>query len=97
MASCVTGENKTLEKVSALLKEEKGAEAQQLFREIPEAISVEYLLVKGELEQKFQQWGKAYNSFNRVLELDPLNTQAKTRLEMIESIFNYFRPDQFNP
>jgi tetratricopeptide (TPR) repeat protein len=86
-----------LEKVRELLRAEKAAEAQRLFAEIAEESSVEYLLVKGELEQKFQQWGKAHNSFTRVLEIDPSNTQAKTRLEMIKGILGFFNPDQFNP
>ena len=86
-----------LEKVSELLRAEKAAEAQELFDVIPVADSIDYLLIKGELEQKFQEWGKAYNSFGKVLEIDPLNTEAKTRLEMIKGIMNFFNPDQFNP
>lgn len=89
--------NTTLDKVSELLRKEKAAEAQQLFAGISEVNSVEYLLVKGELDQKFQQWGRACNSFTRVLEIDPSNEQAKTRLEMIKSILSFFNPDQFNP
>lgn len=89
--------NATLEKVSELMRAEKAAEAQQLFNEIPEEHSVDYLLVKGELEQKFQQWGKAHNAFTSVLEIDPSNTQAQTRLEMIKNILGFFNPDQFNP
>ncbi|MGE0019971.1 MAG: hypothetical protein AB7S72_09910 [Draconibacterium sp.] len=87
----------TLEKVKELLRLEKAAEARGLFDEIPASESVEYLLIKGELEQKFQEWGKAQNSFGKVLEIDPLNTEAKTRLEMIKGIMNFFNPDQFNP
>ncbi|HCE58776.1 MAG TPA: hypothetical protein DER09_13355 [Prolixibacteraceae bacterium] len=86
-----------LKNVSELLRAEKAADARKLFDEIPFGNNIEYLLVKGELEQKFQEWGKAYNSFGKVLEIDPLNTEAKTRLEMINGILNYFSPDQFNP
>jgi hypothetical protein len=89
--------NTALEKVMELLRAEKAAEAQKLFDEIQVADNVDYLLVEGELEQKFQHWGKAYNSFGKVLEIDPLNTEAKTRLEMIKGILNFFSPDQFNP
>lgn len=89
--------NAALEKVSELLRMEKAKEARNLFDEIQEMNSVDYLLVKGELEQKFQEWGKAYNSFGKVLEIDPLNTEAKTRLEIIKGILNFFSPDQFNP
>jgi len=86
-----------LEIVSELLWAEKAEEAQRLFSEITEVNSVEYLFVRGELEQKFQQWGRAQNSFARVLEIDPSNQQAKTRIEMIKSILSFFNPDQFNP
>lgn len=89
--------NTALEKVRELLRLEKATEARSLFDEIQEMNSVDYLLVKGELEQKFQEWGKAYNSFGKVLEIDPLNTEAKIRLEMIKGILNFFSPDQFNP
>jgi hypothetical protein len=79
------------------MRAEKAAEAQRLFAEIAEESSVEYLLVKGQLEQKFQHWGKACNSFAKVLEIDPFNKEAKARLEMIKGILNFFSPDQFNP
>lgn len=87
----------TLKKVSALLKAEKADEARLMFENIIPVDSVEYLLVKGELEQKFQHWGKAYNSFAKVLEKEPLNAEAKTRSEMIKGILGFFNPDQFNP
>lgn len=86
-----------LEKVRELLRLEKATEARSLFDKISEPENVEYLLIKGELEQKFQEWGKAQNSFGKVLEIDPLNTEAKTRLEIIKGIMNFFNPDQFNP
>ncbi len=86
-----------LEKVRELLSLEKATEARSLFDKISEPENVEYLLIKGELEQKFQEWGKAQNSFGKVLEIDPLNTEAKTRLEMIKGIMNFFNPNQFNP
>lgn len=89
--------NTALEKVKELLQNEKAAEAQQLFNGIPVVDSIDYLLIKGVLEQKFQHWGKAYNSFTNVLEKDPLNVDAKTRLEMIKGILNFFNPDQLNP
>jgi len=89
--------NNELKKVNELLLSEKAVEARQLFDTITEVSSVEYLLVKGELEQKFQQWGKAHNSFTKVLEIDPSNQQAQTRLAMIKSILGFFNPDQFNP
>jgi tetratricopeptide (TPR) repeat protein len=97
MGSSVKGLNTGLEKVKELLRAERAAEAQKLFDEILVAENVDYLLVKGELEQKFQHWGKAYNSFGKVLEIDPLNTEAKIRMEMVEGILNFFSPDQFNP
>jgi len=59
--------------------------------------SVELYFLLGEIYSKKQQWGKAVNQFRKVLDLDPENKEAETRIKMISSIFNFFNPDQFNP
>jgi len=59
--------------------------------------SVELYSLLGEIYSKKQQWGKSLNQFRKVLDLDPKNKEAETRIKMISSIFNFFNPDQFNP
>jgi len=86
-----------LEKVRVLLKNEKAAEAKEVFDSIHAFRSVDYYLVKGSVEQKFQQWGEAINAYNNVLGIDPDNEEAKNNLHLIQNILNFWNPDQFNP
>jgi hypothetical protein len=86
-----------LNRVLQLIGEEKSKEAQILFNEIIPDETVEYSMVLGKLEQKFQNWGKALNAFGKVLRLDPENTEAKNRIKMIQSILNFWNPEMFNP
>lgn len=86
-----------LEKVCNLLKLEKADEAKTLFITIEEQNTPEFYLVKGVLEQKYQNWGEAINAFNRVLEFDSENEEAKNNLHLIQNILNFWNPDMFNP
>lgn len=86
-----------LEHVSELLKAEKASEARERFNEITETNSVEYFLLKGKLEQKFQNWGDAANAFTRVLEIEPQHNEAQNRLQIIKGILNFWNPEMFNP
>jgi len=86
-----------LDKVRVLLKNEKAAEAKEAFDSINAFNSVDYYLVKGSVEQKFQQWGEAINAYNNVLGIDPDNEEAKNNLHLIQNILNFWNPDQFNP
>lgn len=89
--------NESLNLVLELIQAEKANEAQQAFNEIAPAETVEYYLVKGKLEQKFQNWGKAINSFTKVIEIEPDNIEAQNHLYMIKSILNFWNPEMFNP
>lgn len=80
-----------------LLKVEKAGEAQKLFSEIKPVETVEYWMVQGTLEQKFQNWGKAINAFSKVIEFDPGNSEAQNNLHLIHSILNFWNPEMFNP
>ena len=86
-----------LEKVVKLLESENAKEAQTLFFEIIPEETVEYLIVKGKLEQKFQNWGDAINAFSKVIEIEPENIEAKNNLQLIQNILNFWNPDMFNP
>jgi len=51
----------------------------------------------GQIHYRRQQWGRAINSFQRVLELDPAYPGAKEQIQMANAILEYFTPDMFNP
>jgi tetratricopeptide (TPR) repeat protein len=86
-----------LNRVLELIHDEKPKEAQLIFNDIVPEESIEYLMVKGKLEQKFQNWGKAINAFSKVTELDPENIEAQNRLHVIQNILNFWNPEMFNP
>ena len=86
-----------LTRVLELIRIEKSNEAQKIFNEIVPAETVEYLMVKGKLEQKFQNWGKAINAYSKVIELEPENTEAQNHLHLIQNILNFWNPEMFNP
>ena len=79
------------------LLNEDSSKAKELFQEIEPADTVEYFMVKGLLEQKFQQWGAAINTFQKVLELDPNYVEAQNHIQIIQSILNFWNPETFNP
>jgi tetratricopeptide (TPR) repeat protein len=89
--------NENLNRVLELIRAEKANEAQKIFNEIIPSESVEYLMVKGKLEQKFQNWGKAINAFSKVIELEPENLEAQNHLYLIQHILNFWNPEMFNP
>ena len=80
-----------------LIQAEKSNEALKKFDEIVPSETAEYFMVKGKLEQKFQNWGKAINAFSKVIELDPDNQEAKNHLSIIKGILNFWNPEMFNP
>jgi len=89
--------NEKLTRVLELIRTEKANEAQKVFNEIIPAETVEYYTVKGKVEQKFQNWGKAINAYSKVLELEPENIEARNHLQLIQNILNFWNPEMFNP
>lgn len=86
-----------LKRTLELIKAEKANEALKIFNEIIPLETVEYYMVKGKLEQKFQNWGGAMNAFSKVVELDPTNVEAQNHLGIINGILNFWNPEMFNP
>lgn len=86
-----------LKQIQDLLKLEKAQDARKLFELMEPTSEVEYFQVKGEIAQKFQNWGDAINAFTMVLEIDPENAEAKNNLHLIQNILNFWNPDMFNP
>jgi hypothetical protein len=89
--------NENLNRILELIHNEKAAEAQKVFNEIVPSETVEYLMIKGKLEQKFQNWGNAINAFSKVIELEPDNIEAQNHLRLIQNILNFWNPEMFNP
>jgi tetratricopeptide (TPR) repeat protein len=89
--------NEKLNQVLELIHAEKAIEAQLVFNEITPAETADYFMVKGKLEQKFQNWGKAINAYIKVIELEPENTEAQNSLHLIQNILNFWNPEMFNP
>jgi len=58
---------------------------------------IQALNLRGRIHYKMQNWGNAMNDYSAVLELYPLNPEAKLGLAMARSILGYFTPDMFNP
>jgi hypothetical protein len=83
--------------VLELIRAEKSIEAQKVFNEVVPLETVEYFMVKGKLEQKFQNWGKAINAFSKVVEIEPGNIEAQNHLHLIQNILNFWNPEMFNP
>lgn len=55
------------------------------------------LQLRGHIFYKMQRWGDAMNDFTSVLEIEPDNAEAKSKLELARNILGYFTPDMFNP
>lgn len=89
--------NEKLSMVLELIRAEKSIEAQKVFNEVVPSETVEYFMVKGKLEQKFQNWGQAINAFSKVVELEPGNIEAQNHLHLIQNILNFWNPEMFNP
>ena len=87
----------SLKVIENLLKTEKAEQARNLFEKLDEQNTVRYFLLKGNIEQKYQNWGEAINAFNHVLDIDPENTEAANNLHLIKNILNFWNPDLLNP
>lgn len=54
-------------------------------------------LKRGTCQYRSGSWGDAINDFNRCLELDPENTEAKQLKDMVYEILQYRYTDIYNP
>lgn len=87
------------EKIRQLVLQNKFDEAlEMLNKQISASPSdVIALQLRGHIFYKMQQWGDAMNDFTSVLEIEPDNAEAKSKLELARNILGYFTPDMFNP
>lgn len=86
-----------LKRIELLLLNEKALEAKEEFNTLEPRESAAYYLLKGKIEQKFQQWGEALNAYHHVLELEPENREADNNIHFIQNILNFWNPEMFNP
>lgn len=57
---------------------------------------VELYMKSGKLYQSISQTDMAINNFNKVLEFDPGNVEAKSYLEYIYGILDYYYKETYN-
>jgi len=86
-----------LREISELLDAGKIEEAKKIFESVAVNDSSEYWLLKGKMEQKFQNWSAALNAYLKVQELDEENEEAKNSIQVIQNILNFWNPEMFNP
>ena len=90
-------QSEELNRIKIYIDTERAKEAKKMFLELEPEETVDYFMVKGQLEQKFQNWGEAINAYNKVLDFDAKNEEAKNNLHLIQNILNFWNPDMFNP
>ena len=88
-----------IEKIDRLMQEGNLQEAERLTGEAlnvnSENAGLHFRM--GQIHYRKQEWGKAINQFQQVLELDPSWPGAKEQIQMAQAILGYFTPDMFNP
>ncbi len=79
---------KQLNEAIALFEKYRLQEAQQILEYLvaEDDKNIDALLVLGKIHIRTQQYGDAINCFNRVLELEETNSEAKTNLVIIKGI-----------
>lgn len=55
------------------------------------------LAVRGKLHYRLGEWGNALNDFNRILQLDPENAEARQYVGMAQEILAFRYTDIYNP
>ena len=83
--------------IHELLEAGKPEDARAAFNHLAAENTADYWLLKGKIEQKFQNWGNALNAFSRALELDENNEEARNNMHVIQNTLNFWNPEMFNP
>ena len=89
-------ESSILSEVRKKLESGDIANAEKLLEEFQGEKDKSFWLISGEVLMKQQKWGPAINAFHKVLDADPDCKKAKTNIEIIENILNFWNPDMFN-
>jgi hypothetical protein len=86
-----------LSKAENLLHSNELKEAENLLSSINGEEEPGFWFLKGLLNQKTHQWGKAINYYNKCLDLDPSHPKAAAGIEICRSILNFWNPSLYNP
>ncbi|KOH45172.1 tetratricopeptide repeat protein [Sunxiuqinia dokdonensis] len=87
--------NDIKKQVQANQLQEAAQQIDHLLQQQPDFAELHF--IQGQIFFKQQQWGRAINAYNRVLELEPNHPNAQSQIDMANSILGYFTPDMFNP
>jgi hypothetical protein len=83
-------------KIKSIFENGEIEEAGGLLESFDGEKDVNFWLLKGSINQKKQLWGKAINDFQKALELDAENKEAKTKVEMVKNILGFWNPEMYN-
>ena len=88
-----------LREAKQLFEQNELEKALQILNELiaKNGTDIQALNLRGRIYYKMQKWGNAMNDYATVLEIDPVNAEAKSGLAMAGNILGYFTPDMFNP
>lgn len=89
----------SLAKASEYFKKEEIDKAMDIYAAIIEkdAKNVEALLGCGKIWQKRGDFKNALNYYYKVIEVEADNTVARTSIEMLNGILNFYNKDMYNP
>ena len=59
--------------------------------------NVDFLLQRGQLHYRRNDWGAAINDFNRILKINPQHQEAHQLLDMVQEILSFRYKDIYNP
>lgn len=78
----------SLQEAIKRFKEYRLDEAQEIFEKIIQGdeTNLEALLYLGKIHQRTQNYGEAMNCYNKVMEIEPDNMDAKTGMQLIKNI-----------
>lgn len=91
--------NEAFKRITGLYESGQLEKAEELINEVlqihPDDADLHFW--RGKIYYRRQEWGKAINQFQRVLDINPSYPGAKEQIQMANDILGYFMPDMFNP
>jgi hypothetical protein len=82
--------------IKNLLEKGRIEEAESFLDSFKGEEGLDYLMLKANIDYSKQLWGKAINGYQRVLEINPNNKEATSRLAIINCILNFRDGSMFN-
>lgn len=78
----------TIQNIVQLIDQHKLEEAWEQLTQLPDNEKTENLLLGGKIKMMQQQFGEALNLYSKVLEIEPDNSEAKSKINSIRGILN---------